>query len=198
MFNIQEKHSWFTLVEIMIVVTIIMILFGMSILPYGYYMDRAYLERTTDAIGQEWILSHKQVRNGISFTSGNANTIFIFEKWSWEIKRYRTTSGTDTLLSPFPEKSCRENLTSSDIACVDTPIVLDKNILILGFSGGSVDLAWEDFLGYTIFAPSASGGFFTGSRLFSPDTWVSLTIGYTLSDIDGPRSRHMLLTPYLR
>jgi hypothetical protein len=64
----------------MIVVTIIMILFSISILPYGYYMDRAYLERTTDSVGQEWILSHKQVRNGISYASGNANTIFIFEK----------------------------------------------------------------------------------------------------------------------
>jgi len=161
-------------------------------------MDRAYLERTSDSIGQEWIISHKKVRNGISFGSGNANTIFIFEKWKWEIKRYRTASGISFLEKPFPEKSCNDTLSYNDSACLDIPIIFDKNIYILGFSGELINQISTDFLGYTIFAPNASWWFFTGNTIFSQEAWVSLSIWYTWSNLDSPRTRRILLTPYLQ
>jgi prepilin-type N-terminal cleavage/methylation domain-containing protein len=50
------KYDGFTLVEITIVIAIISILFTISLLPYGYYIERANLEKTSDMIGQEWIL----------------------------------------------------------------------------------------------------------------------------------------------
>jgi len=75
------KHAGFTLVEMMIVIAIISILFTISLLPYGYYIERANLEKSTDMIGQEWILGHKDIRNGKTWTGGqNANEVFLFKK----------------------------------------------------------------------------------------------------------------------
>lgn len=60
--NLTIKTSGFTLVEMMIVISIIMILMGIGLFPYQYYMQRGYVERATDGLAQEWILAHKAIR----------------------------------------------------------------------------------------------------------------------------------------
>lgn len=51
----------------MIVIAMIMILMSIGMVPYGYYMDRAQVEKTIDGITQEWVLAHNSVRNGILY-----------------------------------------------------------------------------------------------------------------------------------
>ena len=53
--------------ELMIVIVIVGILMGMALLPYGEYMQRARLSNSVDTISQEWVLAHKQIRNGKEF-----------------------------------------------------------------------------------------------------------------------------------
>ena len=61
---ILQRHQGFTLIEMMIVISIIMTLMGLVFFPYTYYMQRAYTENTVDTIAQNWILAHKDIRNG--------------------------------------------------------------------------------------------------------------------------------------
>jgi prepilin-type N-terminal cleavage/methylation domain-containing protein len=76
-----SSHSGFTLIEMMVTITIIISLFSLVFFPYGYYMERAYTERTIDTVGQEWILAHKEIRNGKIWSgTTNANTILIFRR----------------------------------------------------------------------------------------------------------------------
>lgn len=52
-------------------------------------MQRAYVERTTDTIGQGWILAHKDIRNGRLYDiDKTANKILIFRKGSTYIEEY--------------------------------------------------------------------------------------------------------------
>lgn len=58
----QNNTSGFTLVEMMIVISIIVILLGIAMFPYRYYMQRGYTERAADGIAQEWVLAHRAIR----------------------------------------------------------------------------------------------------------------------------------------
>lgn len=59
---LQKNSSGFTFIELIIVITIIMLLLGIGLFPYGYYMQRAYTERAADSVAQEWIMAHKAIR----------------------------------------------------------------------------------------------------------------------------------------
>lgn len=59
----NKKASGFTLIEMIIVMSIIMILLGIAMFPYAYYMQRSYAERAADGLSQEWILAHKAIRS---------------------------------------------------------------------------------------------------------------------------------------
>ena len=75
------SHSGFTLIEMMIVLSIIGVLLSLVLFPYRYYMERAYADNAVNALAQEWILAHKEVRNGKIFSgTKNANIVLIFRK----------------------------------------------------------------------------------------------------------------------
>lgn len=60
-----------------------MILLGIGMFPYGYYMQRSYTERASDGFAQEWVLAHKAIRSGIEFdpiADNHAQLFFVFEK----------------------------------------------------------------------------------------------------------------------
>ncbi len=59
----NKRTSGFTLIELIIVMAIIMILLGIAMFPYAYYMQRSYTERAADGLSQEWILAHKAIRS---------------------------------------------------------------------------------------------------------------------------------------
>jgi prepilin-type N-terminal cleavage/methylation domain-containing protein len=60
--SLYHKPSGFTLIEIMIVISMIAILLSTGIFPYSYYMERARVEKTVDKISQEWIIAHQNIR----------------------------------------------------------------------------------------------------------------------------------------
>jgi prepilin-type N-terminal cleavage/methylation domain-containing protein len=45
-----SRHRGFTLIEMMIVIAIILVLLSLVFLPYGYYMQRSYVERSIDTV----------------------------------------------------------------------------------------------------------------------------------------------------
>ena len=71
-----SKKSGFTLIELMIVMTIIIVLLGIGFFPYSYYMERARVEAAIDRVGQEWIIAHESVRNG-KMTGGEHTYTYI-------------------------------------------------------------------------------------------------------------------------
>lgn len=65
----------------MIVISIVIFLASLSFFPYAYYMKRSYVERSIDTLGQEWLIAHKDVRNGKLFsTDKHANIVLVFQK----------------------------------------------------------------------------------------------------------------------
>ncbi len=75
----QLSHKGFTLIELMLVISIIVFLIALSAFPYVYSMKRSYVEKSRDTLGQEWILAHKAVKNGKLFdTEKHANILLVF------------------------------------------------------------------------------------------------------------------------
>lgn len=90
---LRRARSGFTLVELSIVIAIIAIVMGIGILPYGEYMKRAALNNQIDAIRQEWIIAHKEVRNGILIkesngTERNASILIKIDEIDHSLKKY--------------------------------------------------------------------------------------------------------------
>jgi competence protein ComGF len=79
--SLVQNTRAFTLLELMIVVSIIMTLMGLVLFPYNYYMQRAYVENSIDIVGQKWILAHKDIRNGKLYdVSTSAHKILVFKR----------------------------------------------------------------------------------------------------------------------
>lgn len=126
----------------MIVIAMILILMSISLFPYGFYMDRARVEKNIDMIAQEWVLAHNDVRNGILYSGSiNAHLSLKFQKGSDSI---------DILMSTGETLSERHYRT----------IMLDSGIEIIEIDGGSVGTG-ELFI-YRIVPPYARGEYSTG------------------------------------
>ncbi len=170
----------------MIVMSIIMVLMGLVLFPYSYYMQRTYVENSIDIVGQKWILAHKDIRNGKLYdVNRSANKILVFKKWEKQIKQYLLSGTVLPSLSNIVDPNVKE----------ENPIQFESDIEILGFSGAWLDTA--DTVWYFIEAPSGSWAFFTGLTLIS-STGVYLTVWYDTADLSSGRARQILLKPYLQ
>lgn len=116
--NLIKNTSAFTLIELMLVITMIGILMSITMIPYGYYMDRARVERSIDQVSQEWILAHNNVRNGVLTDNKEHNAHMYVELALGKdtIDMYTSTGGTS-------------------VKKLYKTVRLDDNIEILGFSG---------------------------------------------------------------
>jgi len=173
-----------------IVITIIVILFGISMFPYGYYMQRSYVDRAIDGVWQEWILSHKAIRWGLVFDEKrkHATVLMVFEKGKSDIETY-ILSG-----SSLPDISSL----STDIEKIKKykTLHLDNDVKILGFSWDLTPM-W-DKIGYII-TPSEGDGFFykdaSNPYVF---TGARMILGYDGATLGSGRAKEILLRTYLK
>ncbi|NRH21296.1 prepilin-type N-terminal cleavage/methylation domain-containing protein [Candidatus Gracilibacteria bacterium] len=187
---LHKNSSGFTLIELIIVITIVMILLGISLFPYGYYMQRAYTERAADNISQEWILAHKAIRSGIEFDSianTHASLFFVFKKGSKEIDSYLLSGTTLPDINLLP--------TDPNILKKYKTLSMESGVEIIDFSGSIKNSGTS--IGYIITPPGGDGVFFTGSTS-QYLTGATIIVGYPGAPISTGRSREILLRTYLK
>ncbi len=177
MVTFANSSRGFTLFELMIVMSMIALLLWSGIFPYMYYMDRARVEKTIDAISQEWIIAHQNIRWGLlhEWTGSHAHMYIEMKEWDGFITLSTSTGG-------------------SSMKKVYKKYAFDKNISILELTG-SIDATTTDLI-YHISPPFATGAFSTWGMIESSMTWVILTVGYLGASRDSRRARDMLLRPY--
>ncbi len=178
----------------MIVISIIVFLIAFAAFPYSYYMKRSYVERSRDLLGQEWIIAHKEVRNGKLFeVNKHANIVLIFERSQEWVYEYLLSGSTIPDINQFtPSGISNPNIKFEKFHSFDSKIkILDIRWVP---SSSSPNKVW-----YMISAPYWTGIFFTPSvpTPFSL-TGIFLTIGYQWASIDTGHARDMLLRPYLQ
>lgn len=185
-----RNSSWFTLIEITIVLTIMMILLWIGLFPYGYYMQRGYTERAADAIGQEWVLAHKAIRWGIEFDTlaeTHAHLFFVFETWSSEINSYLLSGSALPDINSLP--------TSPTILRKYKTLYMENGVKILGFSGSLAGIG--NRVWYMISPPNGDGIFFTGTTALHY-SGATIIVGYPWASVNTGRSREVLLRTYLK
>lgn len=186
-----KKTSGFTLIEIIVVMTIMMILLGIWLFPYGYYMQRAYTERAADGIAQEWVLAHKAIRSGIEFdpiANTHANLFFVFKKWASEIDSYLLSGSTLPDITSLP--------TNPNILRKYKTLYMENGVKILDFSGSIIG-SWDN-IWYIISPPNGDGVFFTGTINSYILTGASIIVGFPWASLNTGRSREILLWTYLK
>ncbi len=181
----------------MIVISIIVILLGIAMFPYRYYMERGYTERAADGIAQEWVLAHRAIRWGLQFAPPypkHARLFFIFQTGSHTIESYLLSGSTDTTFTlPDISMSAMLNIANTDIIKYKT-LSLDDSVEILGFTG-SLSGSGER-VGYMISPPYGDGIFFTQAQSGSLDD-ARIIVGYRGADTITGRAREILLRTYL-
>lgn len=156
-------------------ITMIAILMGIALFPYGYYMDRSRVEKNIDSISQEWILAHNDVKNGILYDTGSHAHLYLhFATGAESVDIYMSTGGTS------PQK-------------IYKTIPLDSNVRIQSFSG--IELGSASGIIYHIEPPYGYGKFSTGGTEISL-TGITMTIGYPGASLASGRARQILLRPY--
>lgn len=176
----------------MIVVSIVAFLVTLVLYPYAYYMKRSYVERSRDTLGQEWILAHKNIRNGKLFsTNKHANTVLIFKKWVWWVEEYLLSWWVIPPMIDFERNTTNPNIKFDSFFAFDQWVQI---VSARGFDNASS----EEKIGYFIQAPYASGAFFTGSSMLFSSTGIFLSIGYNQWQLENGHAREILLRPYLQ
>ncbi len=193
MYQKFKASSGFTLVEIMIVISIIIFLASFAIFPYSYYMKRSYVERTRDALWQEWIIAHKEVRNGKLFdVEKHAHIVLLFERSGKWVDEYLLYWNLVPPISEFTKSTTNSNIKFERF------LPFDSGIELLDFRWFSWSES-EDKFWYIIRPPYWSWSFFTGSTWLTFSlTGILLTIGYNGANINNGHARDMLLRPYLQ
>ena len=192
MLSFKKNTSGFTLIEMIIVITIIVILFGISMFPYGYYMQRSYVDRAIDGVWQEWILSHKAIRGGLEFDERrkHASMLIVFEKGKSDIETY-ILSG-----SSIPEM----NTLPTDIEKIKKykTLHLDNDVKILGFSGSLFGIGNKVWYIITPENGDGNGYFFTGIIDKHVFTGARMILGYDGATLGSGRAKEILLRTYLK
>ena len=173
-----------------------MILLGIGMFPYKYYMQRGYTERAADGIAQEWVLAHKAIRSWLEFdplADKHAHLFFVFEKWKSEIQSYLLSGSVDPTSFVLPDLS---NLTNVNIKKYKT-FSMENGVEILNFTGSLWSIGNK--FGYMIYPPLGDGVFFTGSVVpWTVMTGARIIIGYQGATMNTGRTREILLRTYLK
>lgn len=171
----SRNTSGFTLIELMIVISMMLILFGISLFPYNFYMDRARVENSMDIVRQEWILAHNDIKNGLLYENTNhAHAYILLEKGKRSLDIWISSGSTS------PKKLYKS-------------IPFEGAVEILDFSG--VSLGSSNSILYHISPPYATGAYSTGTTEYSL-TGITMILGYSGASLESHRARQVLLRPY--
>jgi prepilin-type N-terminal cleavage/methylation domain-containing protein len=196
----KKAKNGFTLIEMMIVISIIVILLGIAMFPYRYYMQRWYTERAADGIAQEWVLAHRAIRWGLQFDpvarNKHARLFFVFQTGAATVESYLLSGSTDLATFALPDivPSSFPDTSNPDIIHYKT-LTLDDGVEILGFTGSLYGSG--ERIGYMISPPYGDGIFFDWSSSGSLDD-ARVIVGYPGADTITGRAREVLLRTYLR
>lgn len=203
--------------EMLVVLTIIGLLMGLSVLPYGDFMNRARLSNAVDHISQEWILAHKEVRNGQEFNPINpsssatrekkfATEVFVFTAWANFVEKFYCEA---------PRDNSDYTKAQFDINCIDTinkddkniykKIDLERNVKILSFNPLSNDglkkitpTNVDEKLYYAIVPPKGEWKFYANNKSELSDVEKKIIIGYEGAENAISNAKEILLRTYLR
>lgn len=177
-----HSRSGFTLLEMVIVLAIVAMLMTVGMFPYGDYLRREALTIAADTTANEWIMGHKEIRNGATLKNSDnedvhASTLFRFEKGTNTIQKSLVVGD----FGAFSEEQFIKNIT------------FDRGIFVAGFSGST-----ENVLYYRIDPPYGDGVFLTEQGNTVDKTAIELIISLPQGQTNPVYTRSILLRPYLQ
>lgn len=215
--KIRHSRAGFTLIEMLVVLTIIGILMGISMFPYGVFMERARLSNSIDAISQGWILAHKEVRNGLEFSDGDATTddphagvLLEFTPGEKQIKKYIFVPEDREIVDPTINETIKKKLAPDFSRISDSQIFQKKNdisfegTIEIRSSEGISDATTKAFslnnskFFYVIMPPYAEGKFYDEAGQDLNLKEKTIVVGYPGVTNALSHAKEVLLHPYLQ
>lgn len=213
--KILHSRKAFTLMELMIVIAIVWILMTVWLLPYKDYMDRAELINTIDNINQEWILSHKEVRNWIESTNKewediekkHLATILNFKKWEQKVIKYEVdwdiVSEKNDNTYQFNTEKIKENIKNFQNISKNTKNIYFGNNIIIKDSLYANEEKYDEIF-YIIIPPFGKWKFYNqnweeiNTKQIETKIWFKNAEIPNNKNIINPRVRNVLFRPYLQ
>ncbi len=135
----KSDSTGFTLLELVVVISIMMILLVFSMAPYNYYADKARVRLSVERVEQ--MMNKAKLLAGTWYSSGTTNVDLVIrlKKWSSEVS-----------LSSVPANSSPVSLTSSERRQIEK-FSLESKVLISQIGGArgaeNVDIVYRSPMG---------------------------------------------------
>lgn len=95
-----NSASWFTLIELMVVITIIGIISLATYMPYDHHQKKTLVKQAVKELGQTLTESRNLAIHGLDTGSGNVYVWVYIEAWSQKIDYFTATWALDILNLP--------------------------------------------------------------------------------------------------
>ncbi len=92
-----KNEKWFTLIELMVVITIISMISLATYLPYAHHQKKVLLKQANREISQSLSEARNLATNGLDTGSGNLNVALYLDEQATQIVYYTSTGFIDFL-----------------------------------------------------------------------------------------------------
>lgn len=104
--NIKNTYSGFTLIELMIVITIVWIISLATYLPYAHHQKKVAIKQAAREISQSLSQARNLAIHGLDVWDGNVNVALYFASWATQIDYYTSTGALN--IGALPSDTYRQ------------------------------------------------------------------------------------------
>lgn len=139
--NNTRKNTGFTLIELMIVITIIWVISLTTYFPYAHHQKKVLIKQAAREISQSLSEARNFAIHGLDVGAGNVNVALYFWSWATQIDYY-TSTGTLNI-SSLPWEAYKQKKLPQGIQVDSIAWSTGERLFVFDSINGSWSISWS-------------------------------------------------------